>query len=177
MKLKELKRLKRWYNRYQHFWLEWREYKFNGFSKKDILIIELYRDHNFIIDVVRLEVFYDMPQIVDCLERLIVRKFRQNYMEYKKWVVTRFFGFIIKKAINYGLEDYLTTPIKRLKIETTLKNSLLTFNCKNILGILEQYSDSDFLKNDLFDKILKFRSVIPDRRLHSNVNLKIVGFS
>lgn len=156
----KLVQLNEWYNRYQNFWTEWKEYKFNGLNEKDILSIELYRDNNFRISISKLSWFHKYDHVHNCLEKPIVIKFQQNYEEYKGWVCMKFRNYIFKRALRYGLTDFFETPLDNLEIEADMKLDLKAFNCRNIQEIFDRYDDSDFLKDELFYKILKFESAI-----------------
>lgn len=160
----KLAQLNEWYNRYQHFWTDWKNYKFNGLTKGDIFTIELYRDNHFRVSNTELRSFHQHHHIHEGLENPIVVKFQQNYGEYKEWVTSKFLLFVFRRALLYGLDDFLECPLDQLKIENSFKNNLKEFNCRNVQEIFTRYNDVDFLNDEVFSKVLQFKDQLLDER-------------
>jgi hypothetical protein len=156
----QLHELREWYLRHKDFWALWKTYKYNGLDCKEVIAIETFRDNHFALNTKQLEKFHEKDKIVEQLIFPLIKKFRDNYDEYKEWVCIKFQFFLVKTGYDYGMDDFFMAPIKELRIESKLKENLLSFGFDTIQEITDKYGDTGFYAEEVFNKVLKFRNLI-----------------
>jgi len=153
----QLLELNLWYNNYQDFWPQWKVYKYCGLDARDVVNIELFRDHHFRINTNLLERFHTREEINGQLVVPLVNKLQLNYRQYKEWVSEKFLLSLVKYGTDYGLKEFFETPLDGLPINVKAKNALKSFNCGSISEMTEKYNEEDFLEEWLFTKVIKFK--------------------
>lgn len=152
----ELKQLKEWYNRYKDFWTEWKLRKPNYFSEKEITTIEMFRDNHFIIGSDQLEKYYTKTEIINQLEKPLVKKLELHYQEFKEWIIIKFEFFIVMNALRYGWNLYFETPIEKLPFSKSVLKNFSLFDCSTIRDIMDQYGEAKFNTDQIFAPFRKF---------------------
>ncbi len=157
MKLGELKE---WYSRYKDFWPQWKDYKNNGLSTRDIIAIEIFRNNNFKINTSMLERFYERKHISEHLIEPLIIKLADNYTTYKEWVSQWFQLSLVKHASSYGILKFFELPIDYLPLREREKKSLKLFNCQTIREMIEKYDEIDYINDPVFTSILKCKNLM-----------------
>lgn len=161
----DLKPLRNWYNRYEDFWKEWKTYKHNGLTERQITSIEVWQRANFYIDTAQLKLFHNKTNMEEKLVKPLVEALSDSYQDYKGWVADKFLHYLVQSSMIYGEEGFLDLPIDQLRINDSEKENLKKFNCVNVGSIISSYEGRVFLTDEIFSLILLFRDPILKRRL------------
>lgn len=156
----ELSEIKDWFSRYQNFWGDWKRYPYNGLTQREISQLELFRDHNFQLDICALRPFYTESEINDHLVKPLTRKLTSTYPEYREWVALRCQLSLIRYTLTINIYVFSeVNAVDRISSQS-LKEALFDFNCSSVQELIRRYDEQSFQREENFEKIMTLTLIL-----------------